>query len=124
MRGSTLAELQEWTLDLDQRTRIMKSAGSKRVKAQQARLDVQGLVEDVVRLVADEGSDPKIKRYPDGKLRILISETIPDNGPKKTVAGRRAKFRRLLRDRLLPLGWTEVPRTAPYTLRRIPGTCT
>jgi hypothetical protein len=45
--GSSRAELQEWTIDLEQRTKTVETVGRPQVRPMQGRLDVQPIVEEI-----------------------------------------------------------------------------
>ena len=105
VNGSTRAELQDWQIDISSWTVQIISTRRRQLRPIAKRIHVR---EDAAR-VADEilnnRPSPSLKRYPDGRVKVLISTIIPDDGFKQTVAGRRRRFRESLEDLLSDQGW-------------------
>lgn len=108
--GSTRAELQAWTLNLESNEANCSSSGFRQLGKPRPRLNTQPIAVDIARLIKDKTEDPRIKWLPDGKVRIVAGAIIPneDGIAKETLAGRRKKFRTHLKDELAKLGWREV----------------
>lgn len=103
--GSSRADLQQWTVDLDSRTAEAVHAGHRQLRAMNARLDVRRLVRDVARAVnAEEREDPRI-RWHRAIACPVLSRIVPGGGaPKQTVHGRRRRVRDALAVELRELG--------------------
>lgn len=88
--GSSRAEVQECTVDLEQRTKMVETVGHRQVRPMQSRLDVQPVAEEIA--AASLGGRPDDRLKWDGKdhVRLLIGEVLPaGSAVKETLAGRR-----------------------------------
>ena len=107
--GSSRAELQRWTLDMNTLTAVAEEVGHRQVVPMQARLDVRPVADEIARLIVSRADDARLKRYDDGRVRVLIGKIIPaDSAVKQTLDGRRRRFRNALTGLLENLGWCEV----------------
>jgi hypothetical protein len=70
--GSYRATLQEWQLDLDNMTAWCEERLFRQVRAQQARLDVRALAEEVASLIFRHQEDGRLRWYEDGLVRVLL----------------------------------------------------
>ena len=109
VKGSSRAELQRWTSNLDtQRATVVKN-GYRSVRPMQPRLDVAPLADEISRLIVEHKKDLRLKWSNENEVKILIGKIIPeDSAVKQTVAGRRKRFRKCLKERLAPHGWIEL----------------
>lgn len=114
--GSSRADLQTWTVNLDRATAISATTGRRQVRPQAARLDVGPIVDDVVRLVVDEIDDPRLK-WSAGRrtVRIAVGQFTPASGSQQTIASRRTRFGAKLQAAMAEAGWVK---TAPATFVR------
>jgi hypothetical protein len=94
--GSTRAELQTWTLNLEEKTANWAPDSYRQLHPTAPRLDVQPLAEEIFRIMLDHGEDVRLNWNEDGTVRLQIGKIIPDDGYKQTVAGRRRRFRAAL----------------------------
>ena len=114
--GSTRADRQTWTVNLDLATAIPATSGYRKIRPRAARLDVEPLVAEVMRLVVDGIEDKRLKWSADhGTVRIAVGQFIPAGGPMQTVEGRRKRFRVKLESAMAEAGWAK---TAPGTYVR------
>jgi hypothetical protein len=116
VNGSSRADLQTWTVNLDAATAISATTGRRQLRPQAARLDVGPIVDEVMRLVVDGLDDPRLKWSADhGTVRIAVGRYIPAVGPQQTVDGRRKRFGAKLQAAMADAGWAK---TAPATFVR------
>ncbi len=117
--GSSRTEIQSWTVNLDTLTAMASICGFRQKTPAQPRLDIAPLVERVVHgLERADRNEESIKRVSDTRIRVQVGVLIPAEVPKQTVAGRRKRFRRELKQRLADIGWHPVEGTAPYTYEK------
>ena len=85
----------------------------------QPRLNIEPIAEEVAELIVNGSEDPRVKWYPDRSVWIKIGNVIPKaSGVKRTVEGRRRRFRDCLRKKLSDRGWHEI-RSGVYSPRPI-----
>lgn len=114
--GSTRADLQTWTVNLDLETATPTTSGYRQIRPRATRLDVEPLVSEVIGLVVDGADDKRLKWSADhGTVRIAVGQFIPAGGPKQTVGGRRKRFREKLERAMAEAGWAK---TGPGTYMR------
>lgn len=115
--GSTRADLQGWTVNVEKQTIFCEPLGHRQVRPMQARLKVEPVVEEIVRLVVTQQKDQRLQWHDDGSVKVLVGKIIPqDSAVKQTLAGRRKRFREKLTEQLEAEGWAVV--SFPYTFSR------
>jgi hypothetical protein len=105
VNGSTRAELQTWQVDITRWTAQIVSTGRRQLYRTTKRLDVREPVKRIADAILNNLESPSLKRYPDGRVKVLIGTIIPPDGYQQTVAGRRKRFRALLEKLLAERGW-------------------
>ena len=91
--GSTRAERQQWTLDMDTLTAQHGSVGRRQIRPSQRRLDVRPLAEEVSQLIIQRSEDLRLRWNDDGSVRVLVGEILPkDSAVKQALRGRRKRF--------------------------------
>jgi hypothetical protein len=123
--GSTRAERQRWTLNLDTHSAVSKTCGHRQLRPNSPRLDVGPKVRAVCAAVqrgpasaSDLMAQGIVEWRSDDELRVKHSKLIPDDGPRQTIIGRRKKFRAKLRNEMTAIGWDEVPGRLWITFQR------
>jgi hypothetical protein len=102
--GSSRAELQNWTLDLDRVTREYES-GQRQLRPTQPPLDVDPIADEIAALIENGTPDSRLAWYDTDRVRVLIGEIVPRmSAARQTVDGRRRCFWAALDGRLEP-GW-------------------
>lgn len=103
MLGSNRAEKQGWRLNLDTKTANHAPVGYRQLLPRAANLDVKAIVRNVFEAVAQgQNSDSElvtkglVRWDSNDQVSITQSSIIPDDGPKKTIEGRRRRFREQL----------------------------
>ena len=107
VNGSTRAEVQNWELNVLRRTADIVSTRRRQLHAMAKRVDVKPIAQKVAKDILGERESKKFKRFPDGHIKIKISEVIPNDGFSQTIRGRRRRFREALRTLLVEQGWKE-----------------
>src|SRR5262245_10155191 len=109
VHGSSRAEIQGWTLNVDTRTASSYNAGHRQVQPMEARLDIRPLAEEVVQLVIGHQEDERLRWNTDGSVRIQIGKILPTGSAvKQTLNGRRRRFRQRVDELLSNAGWQKV----------------
>jgi hypothetical protein len=108
VNGSTRADLQTWTVNLDSATAVPVTSSYRQLRPRAARLDVEPLVVEVVRLVVGGIDDKRLYWSADhGTVRIAVGQFIPAGGPTQTVEGRRKRFGAKLESAMAEAGWVK-----------------
>jgi hypothetical protein len=109
--GSTRAELQQWTVDINRGSASFVLTGYRQLRAAQAKLDVLGFAQKIATLILRRQVDDRLKWSPNGQVRVLVGAVLPEDGSfKKTREGRRRRFRRALEAILASNGWKKCDR--------------
>jgi hypothetical protein len=119
--GSTRAELQRWTIDLEQKIATCERTGHRQLSPMATRVDVKPIAEEIAGKIGGGERDDRLRWLPDGRVRVQMGEIFPKgSGFKRTIEGRRRRLREALIERLKPNGWIHLGsstfgRTAPPT---------
>lgn len=122
--GSTRADIQRWTVDLDQQTATCEPSGHRQLSSMARRVDVDPIADEVAVKIGTGEADDRFRWLGDGRVRVEMGRIFPEgSGYKQTVQGRRRRFREALIDRLSTMGWTHLGRntfgrTPPPTASR------
>jgi hypothetical protein len=107
--GSTRADLQHWKVDLDEGTAEITRTGHRQlvpaasaITADMMRAEAERLAD----LMDERGDDDRVRWYGDGSVKVVVGRVLPD-GPRRTVEGRRRRFRPILDEVLMGRGWEE-----------------
>ena len=66
------------------------------------------IAQEIADAILNQRESPSLKRYPDGRVKVIISDVIPADGFNQTIFGRRKRFRAKLESLLAVGGWTSV----------------
>jgi hypothetical protein len=117
--GSSRAEMQTWSVDVDKAEAHVETRGYRQVNAMQPRLDVEPIAAEIVSLVEGDIDDERLKWSADrSRVTVTVRRVIPTSGPKQTVEGRRKRFTKALVETMISAGWREVTGTLPCTWER------
>lgn len=109
VRGSSRAEVQEWTIDPKQRTKTVQVVSRRQVRPMQGRLDVQPIAEEVAAAIIAGRQNERLKWDGEDHVRLLIGEVFPaGSAVTKTLAGRRKRMRQAVAALIAPAGWQMV----------------
>jgi hypothetical protein len=107
--GSRSAPLQGWVINLRTATANHGSAGYRRVGPINPRLNVEPIAEEIFSLILEHSSDDRLKWRPDGTVSVQIGKVIPaDALPKRTLDGRRKRFRDELERKIADAGGRKI----------------
>lgn len=133
-RGSTRAELQHWTVDVDRRVADL-SQGSYRQRVPRApRLDIRPIAEDVAHaILCLDQADSRLHWLAGDRVRVDGREALRQAqsnapgepsapSPERTEDGRRRRLFRELERILGDQGWERDRRTRGFVVYRTPGT--
>jgi hypothetical protein len=111
--GSKRAELQVWSVDVDEGTASCYSAGYRQLDKPSLRWKAEPVAAELASLILDGKEDLRLKWLRGGKDRVQLQTwlIIPDNGPKKTTSGRRRRLFAALEKHLAPTGWKRTGNT-------------
>jgi hypothetical protein len=109
--GSSRAEVQEWTVDLERLTASVKVAGRRQIGPLNPRLDVKPIAADLCSAILTGKQDDRLKWDGTSKVRVLIGKVLPERSAvKETLAYRRKRLRDELTRLLEQAGWRLVGR--------------
>lgn len=109
--GSSKAELQHWTLDLDLGTANWTRGGFRQLHPQQPKLDVQPMAAEVAKQIVEGSAVPALIWSKDRKtVRVAIGQLLPaDRGTaKQTLSSRRKRLRKAIETMLEAGGWRAI----------------
>ncbi len=116
VNGSTRAELQSWKIDISSLTAQIVKTGHRQLTPASPKLDTSILAKKIADDIVNHQESESLKRYPDGRVKVLIGTVIPDDGYKQTIIGRRKRFHNSLESLLSERGWIPVA-TNTYKLK-------
>jgi hypothetical protein len=93
VQGSSRASLQQWRLDLGDKTARCVQSRFRQVRPPQPRFDVGRLAEEVASAICQRRDDQRLKWHREGRVRVLIGKVL--------------RFRAALRQWLAAEGWQE-----------------
>lgn len=104
--GSSRAEFQEWTVDLEEMTTTVKVVGRRQVRKPQSGLDVKAIAADLCSAILTGNQDDRLKWEGTSKVRVLMGKVLPERSAvKETLAARRKRLRDELTRLLEQEGW-------------------
>ena len=75
----------------------------------EVRVDVGRPARRVVRMILEHQADEWLQWNQDGSVRVCVGKILPEGlAVQQTIAARRKRFRRAVRDRLARVGWQQV----------------
>lgn len=117
--GSSRADLQKWSIHIDQMEATCKLGSYRQLTARAARLNVKPLAESIARAIISEKEDACLRwREPSSLVQVLTSKIIPGASKGQTTAGRRTRFRNALEPILAQAGWFPATGRASNTYER------
>ena len=104
--GSKRANLQEWALNVEEKTVTCVEARRRQLSPMQPRLDVGPIAEEIASQIVNRQEDHRLKWYADGRVRVLIGKILPEGSVvKQTLAAHRRRFWAVMKERLAEQGW-------------------
>ncbi len=113
MLGSSRAELQEWTVNIEDETAITDEFRKKyrQMYSRQPSLKVEPIAEDLLQRIINNIVDDRIQRYDDGRVEICIgkiAELKEGSAVNQTLVQRRKRFRLKMDELMLNNGWEKI----------------
>lgn len=94
VHGSSRAEVQEWTVDLERLTTTVNIVGRRQVSPTQPRFDMKPVAAELCSAIIAGNQDDRLKWDGTSKVRVLIGKVLPERSAvKDTLAGRRKRLR-------------------------------
>jgi len=107
--GSSRAELQHWTVDVEHKTATVGVGGYRQISPRAAPLDVESITEEVVHLVLNRVEDDRLKWSKKGHVQVLIGRILPEGSAfKQTLLRRRSRVSDAISRGLTGHGWREI----------------
>ena len=107
--GSSRADLHHMAIDIDKKSVDTVNGAYRQLRPKANSLDVGPLCQEVADLIRNQQVNEKLKWSTNGSVFVEIGQVIPNTGgPKRTLEGRRRRFRELLEEILRPYGWRQV----------------
>jgi hypothetical protein len=105
--GSTRAECQQWTVNLDRQTSTCERSGHRQLEPMAKRVDVNSIADEIADRILVGNADERLTWLDDEHVRVEVGKVFPGHsGFKQTIQGRRQRFRKALIAKLNPRGWT------------------
>jgi len=112
--GSVYAEGYHWIIDLYQGRAHYDYPKRRLVGTRDKPLKVGPIAEKVVQEILEHNEDSEnLEWKSDQKVRVLISEIVPETN-QQTTAARRKRFRNCIEELLLPNGWQKAAQYNVY----------
>jgi hypothetical protein len=113
--GSSRAELQRWTVNIERRAVDWSPAGRRQLTPMQAALKVDPIADELVAAIVAHREDDRLDWRSDDSVRVLIGKVITDDSAaQETVRNRRKRLSGALKKRLGDAAWDAVPNTVPH----------
>lgn len=111
VQGSSRAELQHWSLDVEKMTATLETVGHRQLSPMLPRLDVNPLADEIAGLIASGQEHEWLKWIGAGRVRVLIGKILPKGSAvKQALAGRRRRLWKALIAGMEAAGWKWIGR--------------
>ncbi|MGD0075810.1 MAG: hypothetical protein ABSD31_15930 [Candidatus Binataceae bacterium] len=109
-RGSTRAELQFWSVDLDSnRASCEKGRSYRQLLPRAEQVKVEPIASEIAEAITAGRDDHRLKWASDGTVRVVLTKVFPYNsGYMQTIAGRLKRLRETLTRLLAERGWRKI----------------
>lgn len=119
VQGSKSAEMQSWSVDVENNKAICGSAGYRRLEPFLPRLDTKALARQVHDLIQRGAVDDRLTWKEAACVKVNVSVIIPDGPAKQTTQGRRKRFRGDLEPLMQGAGWIRKPAGTQFVFQKI-----
>jgi hypothetical protein len=105
VQGSSRAELQRWTVDIDNRSAEVSDASYRQLEARQpswTKDDAAKIVLEVSNVIRNSSQHQLVSWLKNGGAKVMINQIVPNDAAKQTVVGRRKRYWKLLDEELAP----------------------
>lgn len=107
--GLTKVTEQEWTVDISKGAAICTKTRLRHEELVPPRLDIGSIADEIAFVIVSGKEDNWLRRYMDGRVRVLLTENLPVSPlVKETLDARRRRLKAVLRaltKRLTEHGW-------------------
>ena len=103
--GSTRAEVQTWTVDVDAGSAQWQTLRRRQVEPMARRLDVKPLAEKVAALILGDADDVRLRWTKDRRAVMVVTANVLPPAFQQTTKGRRRRLQQAMAERLAPHGW-------------------
>jgi hypothetical protein len=122
VNGSTRADRQEWTIDVEKRTARAEKIDFRQLTARAPSFKAEPVVSDFMNVISQRLTTPpgwNLKWISDDEIRVVVRSLLPDPyGFKQTIEGRAKRLRKRLIDEMASNGWQVASRSGPYLVFR------
>lgn len=106
--GSTRAEIQHWSVDVEQKTVALVKSGRRQLRPRAKPFLMKAVIAEVITAIRDGKSDDRIRWDGPDKVKLKTNELFPNGSAfRMTLAGRRKAFRSLVTAALVAEGWEQ-----------------
>jgi len=107
--GSATSERQRWAVNVDTKEALCYNAGSGQTTPSQPPLNVEPIVEEVVRLIKNHQKTEWLKWQNDGSVHVVMGKVFPvSTNLNKHLTRRRERFRTKVEESLTTAGWMKI----------------
>jgi hypothetical protein len=106
--GSSRAEIQRWTIDLDRCTADCRGGSYRQIHKRNPPLDVGRIASEIAASIGAGKPDARWRFDRQGRIHVIAGIAIPADGPRQTLIGRRKRFRQALCRSLEAIGFKEL----------------
>lgn len=111
--GSTRAEIQHWTVDVEAKTAALVKSGRRQLRPPSKPYPMEAVVAEVIRAIREGKTDDRIRWDGPDKVKLKTGEVFPNGSAfRMTLAARRKAFRSLVAAVLIREGWERRGRDA------------
>ncbi len=111
--GSTRAEIQHWTVDVEAKTAALVKSGRRQLLPPARPYPMKGVVTEVIDAIRNGNPDDRIEWDGSNKVKLKTGEVFPNGSAfRMTLAARRKAFRSLVAAVLIREGWERRGRDA------------
>jgi hypothetical protein len=103
--GSTRAEVQTWTVNVDTGSAEWRSQRRRQVAPMARRLDVRPLAVEVAALILAEADDARLRWTKDRRAVMVVTANLLPPAYQQTTTGRRKRLQQAIAEQLEPSGW-------------------
>jgi hypothetical protein len=106
VHGSTRADVQYWSIDVEENTATLVGKGIRQVRPRQRPLNVDPIAEEIAKLIVAAKEDERLTWVRRNRVRVHIGRILPEfSAVKQTLANRRKRFWEALDEKLEMQGW-------------------
>jgi hypothetical protein len=106
--GSTRAEVQQWSVNVDEATAAFESVGHRQLTKMSPPVRALPIAQEIAELILGGQDDPRLKWTEDRqRVRVYLSRALPPSLYKQTAQGRSSRLRKSITECLKDTGWAD-----------------